>query len=174
MTHRQIMEALTGLLAAFFTAIISSTIVANALPTIMSELKGTQTDFAWVITAALLANAATTPIWGKLADLFNKKVLVQLSIVIFVAGSVMAGLSETIPLLLTARVIQGIAMGGLTALAHGHHRLHHPAARPRQSTPATWAPSWPWAPPAARCSAASSSTARWAGAGPSSSASRSP
>ena len=117
MSHRQIMEALTGLLAAFFTAILSSTIVANALPTIMSELKGTQTDFAWVTTAALLANAATTPIWGKLADLFNKKVLVQLSIVIFVAGSVMAGLSETIPLLLTARVIQGIAMGGLTALA---------------------------------------------------------
>ncbi|MET1155019.1 MFS transporter [Arthrobacter sp.] len=117
MTHRQIMEALTGLLAAFFTAILSSTIVANALPTIMSELKGTQTDFAWVITAALLANAATTPIWGKLADLFDKKVLVQLSIVIFVAGSVMAGLSATIPLLLTARVIQGIAMGGLTALA---------------------------------------------------------
>lgn len=117
MTHRQIMEALTGLLAAFFTAILSSTIVANALPTIMSDLNGTQTDFAWVITAALLANAATTPIWGKLADLFNKKILVQLSIVIFVAGSVMAGLSETIPLLLTARVIQGIAMGGLTALA---------------------------------------------------------
>ncbi|WP_459309783.1 MFS transporter [Pseudarthrobacter sp. MDT1-22] len=117
MTHRQIMEALTGLLAAFFTAILSSTIVANALPTIMSDLHGTQTDFAWVITAALLANAVTTPIWGKLSDLFNKKLLVQLSIVIFVAGSVMAGLSETIPLLLTARVIQGAAMGGLTALA---------------------------------------------------------
>lgn len=117
MSHRQIMEALTGLLAAFFTAILSSTIVANALPTIMSELKGTQTDFAWVITAALLANAATTPIWGKLADLFDKKLLVQLSIVVFVAGSVMAGLSETIPLLLTSRVIQGVAMGGLTALA---------------------------------------------------------
>lgn len=117
MTHRQIMEALTGLLAAFFTAILSSTIVANALPTIMSDLHGTQTDFAWVITASLLANAATTPIWGKLADLFDKKLLVQLSIVIFVAGSVMAGLSQSIPFLLTARVIQGIALGGLTALA---------------------------------------------------------
>lgn len=117
MTHRQIMEALTGLLAAFFTAILSSTIVANALPTIMSDLHGTQTDFAWVITAALLANAATTPIWGKLADLFDKKLLVQLSIVVFVAGSVMAGFSQSIPFLLTARVIQGIAMGGLTALA---------------------------------------------------------
>ncbi len=117
MNHRQILEALTGLLAALFTAILSSTIVANALPTIMSELHGSQTDFAWVITAALLANAATTPIWGKLSDLFDKKLLVQLSIVIFVAGSVLAGLSETIPLLLTARVIQGVAMGGLTALA---------------------------------------------------------
>ncbi|MCG2624554.1 MFS transporter [Arthrobacter sp. I2-34] len=117
MTHRQILEALTGLLAALFTAILSSTIVANALPTIMSELKGTQTDFAWVITAALLANAVTTPIWGKLADLFNKKVLVQLSIVIFVAGSVAAGLAQNIPVLLGARVVQGIAMGGLTALA---------------------------------------------------------
>ncbi|HEY8295192.1 MAG TPA: MDR family MFS transporter, partial [Micrococcaceae bacterium] len=117
MSHKQILEALTGLLAALFTAILSSTIVANALPTIMSELHGTQTDFAWVITASLLANAATTPIWGKLSDLFDKKLLVQLSIVIFVAGSVMAGLSDTIPLLLTARVIQGVAMGGLTALA---------------------------------------------------------
>lgn len=117
MSHKQILEALTGLLAAFFTAILSSTIVANALPTIMSDLKGTQTDFAWVITAALLANAVTTPIWGKLADLFNKKLLTQLNIVIFVAGSVLAGFSQNIPWLLSARVIQGIGMGGLTALA---------------------------------------------------------
>ncbi|MUK01283.1 MFS transporter [Vibrio cholerae] len=117
MTHKQILQALTGLLAGLFTAILSSTIVANALPTIMSDLNGSQTDFAWVITAALLANAATTPIWGKFADLFDKKVLVQVSIVIFVAGSVLAGFAQTIPLLLTARVIQGVAMGGLTALA---------------------------------------------------------
>ncbi|WP_334685847.1 MFS transporter [Arthrobacter sp. CAN_A2] len=117
MSHKQILQALTGLLAGLFTAILSSTIVANALPTIMSDLNGSQTDFAWVITAALLANAATTPIWGKFADLFDKKVLVQLSIVIFVAGSVLAGFAQTIPLLLTARVIQGVAMGGLTALA---------------------------------------------------------
>ncbi|MHA7210934.1 MDR family MFS transporter [Arthrobacter sp. MDT1-65] len=117
MNHKQILQALTGLLAGLFTAILSSTIVANALPTIMSDLNGSQTDFAWVITAALLANAATTPIWGKFADLFDKKILVQASIVIFVAGSVLAGFAQTIPLLLTARVIQGVAMGGLTALA---------------------------------------------------------
>ncbi len=166
------MEALTGLLAAFFTAILSSTIVANALPTIMSELKGTQTDFAWVITAALLANAATTPIWGKLADLFNKKVLVQLSIVIFVAGSVMAGLSETIPLLLTARVIQGIAMGGLTALAQAIIGSMIPP-RDRGKYSGYMGGVMAVGTAGGRCSAASSSTARSAGAGPSSSASRS-
>ncbi len=117
MSKAQILQALTGLLAALFTAILSSTIVANALPTIMADLNGSQTDFAWTITAALLANAATTPIWGKFADLFDKKLLVQLSIVIFVAGSVLAGFAQNIPVLLTARVIQGIAIGGLTALA---------------------------------------------------------
>ena len=116
MSSRQVLQALTGLFAALFTAILSSTIVANALPAIISDLKGSQTDFAWVITAALLAGAVTTPIWGKLADLFDKKLLVQLSIVVFVAGSVLAGLAQNIPVLLTGRVIQGIAMGGLTAV----------------------------------------------------------
>lgn len=117
MTHRQILEALTGLLAAFFTAILSSTIVSNALPTIMSDLKGNQTDFAWVITASLLASAVTVPIWGKLADLFDKKLLTQLNIIIFVIGSVVAGISQSIPEMIAARVVQGIGMGGLMALA---------------------------------------------------------
>ena len=116
MSHRQILQALTGLLAALFTAMLSTTIVANALPTIMADLHGTQTDFAWVVTAALLANAVSTPIWGKLADLFNKKLLVQLSIIVFVIGSVIAGLADSMPVLLSARVIQGLGMGGLTAL----------------------------------------------------------
>ncbi|EOM76744.1 major facilitator superfamily multidrug [Rhodococcus rhodnii LMG 5362] len=115
-THREILEALAGLLAALFTALLSTTIVANALPTIIADLDGSQTAYAWVITTALLANAASTPIWGKLADLFNKKLLVQLSIVIFVVGSMIAGLAHNVPLLLAARVIQGIGMGGLTAL----------------------------------------------------------
>lgn len=116
MTHRQILEALTGLLAALFTALLSTTIVATALPTIIGDLEGSQTAYAWVITTALLANAASTPIWGKLADLFNKKVLVQSAIIIFVLGSIMAGFSHNVPILLAARVVQGIGMGGLTAL----------------------------------------------------------
>ncbi|MCD2095683.1 MDR family MFS transporter [Rhodococcus rhodochrous] len=116
MTHREILVVLSGLLAALFTALLSSTIVSTALPTIIADLNGTQTQYAWVITTALLANAASTPIWGKFADLFNKKLLVQLGILVFVIGSVLAGIAHNVPVLLAARVIQGIGMGGLTAL----------------------------------------------------------
>ncbi|MDV7135970.1 MDR family MFS transporter [Williamsia muralis] len=116
MSHREILEAMIGLLAALFTALLSTTIVATALPTIIGDLKGSQTAYAWVITTALLANAASTPIWGKLADIFSKKMLVQSAIIIFVVGSIIAGLAHNVPILLAARVVQGIGMGGLSAL----------------------------------------------------------
>ncbi|MEV0245122.1 MDR family MFS transporter [Nocardia sp. NPDC050712] len=116
MSHREVLEAMTGLLAALFTALLSTTIVATALPTIIGDLEGSQTAYAWVITTALLANAASTPIWGKFADLFNKKLLVQTAIIIFVVGSVIAGFAHNVPVLLVARAIQGVGMGGLTAL----------------------------------------------------------
>jgi EmrB/QacA subfamily drug resistance transporter len=116
MTHRQILESMTGLLAALFTAMLSSTIVAVALPTIIGDLHGSQRQYTWVITAALLATTVSTPIWGKLADLFDKKLLVQVAIGIFVAGSVAAGFAHNVPFLLSMRVVQGLGMGGLTAL----------------------------------------------------------
>jgi EmrB/QacA subfamily drug resistance transporter len=116
MTHKQILEALTGLLAALFTALISATIVSNALPTIIGDLKGTQSQYTWVITASLLATTVSTPIWGKLSDQFSKKRLVQLSILVFVVGSMAAGLSQNVPQLIAFRVVQGLGMGGLTAL----------------------------------------------------------
>lgn len=115
LTHREILEVLFGLMAALFTAIISSTIVANALPTIIADLNGSQTQYTWVVTASLLAMTVTTPIWGKLSDLFSKKLLVQLSIIIFVIGSILAGISQNVPELIAMRAIQGIGMGGLTA-----------------------------------------------------------
>lgn len=117
MTHRQILEVLAGLMAGLFTALISSTIVSTALPTIIADLHGTQRQYTWVVVASLLALTVTTPIWGKLSDLFNKKLLVQLSIVIFVAGSIAAGLAHDVPFLIACRVVQGIGMGGLTALS---------------------------------------------------------
>lgn len=115
-SHREILQVMTGLLAALFTALISTTIVSTALPTIMADLNGTQRQYTWVITASLLAMTIATPIWGKLSDLFNKKALTQIAIVMFVAGSVIAGFSTSIGVLMTARVVQGVAMGGLMAL----------------------------------------------------------
>ncbi|MFE2266423.1 MFS transporter [Streptomyces griseosporeus] len=117
MTHRQIMEALSGLLLGMFAAILSSTIVSNALPEIITDLGGGQSAYTWVVTAALLAMTASTPLWGKLADLVSKKALVQIALVIYIAGSVVAGLAQNPGMLIGARVIQGLGAGGLTALA---------------------------------------------------------
>ncbi|MFD6323455.1 MDR family MFS transporter [Streptomyces sp. NPDC058442] len=117
MTHRQILEALSGLLLGMFAAILSSTIVSNALPQIITDLGGGQSAYTWVVTAALLSMTASTPLWGKLADLVSKKVLVQLALVIFLLGSVFAGMAQNSGMLIGARVVQGLGAGGLTALA---------------------------------------------------------
>ncbi|WP_371799427.1 DHA2 family efflux MFS transporter permease subunit [Streptomyces sp. NBC_01707] len=117
MTHRQIMEALTGLLLGMFVAILSSTVVSNALPEIISDLGGGQSAYTWVVTASLLAMTATTPLWGKLSDLFSKKLLVQIALIIYVTGSIVAGLSTSSGMLIACRVVQGIGVGGLSALA---------------------------------------------------------
>ncbi|AZM61357.1 MULTISPECIES: MDR family MFS transporter [unclassified Streptomyces] len=117
MTHRQIMEALSGLLLGMFAAILSSTIVTNALPEIVGDLGGGQSAYTWVVTASLLTMTASTPLWGKLADLFSKKVLVQIALCVFVAGSVVAGLAQNPGMLISARAIQGLGAGGLSALA---------------------------------------------------------
>jgi EmrB/QacA subfamily drug resistance transporter len=117
MTHRQIMEAISGLLLGMFVAILSSTIVTNALPHIISDLGGGQSAYTWVVTAALLSMTAATPLWGKLADLYSKKALVQIALVIYVLGSAAAGLSQNAGMLIACRVIQGIGVGGLSALA---------------------------------------------------------
>jgi EmrB/QacA subfamily drug resistance transporter len=114
---RHVLVALSGLLMALFVAILSSTIVSNALPRILADLGGTQAQYTWVVTASLLAMTASTPIWGKLADLFSKKLLVQLAIGLFVVGSMLCGLTTSTAELIGFRVIQGLGMGGLMALA---------------------------------------------------------
>ncbi|MFF3452539.1 MFS transporter [Streptomyces sp. NPDC002667] len=117
MTHRQIMEALSGLLLGMFVAILSSTIVTNALPRIIGDLGGGQSAYTWVVTASLLAMTATTPLWGKLSDLYSKKALVQIALIIYVLGSAAAGLSQNPGMLIACRVVQGVGVGGLSALA---------------------------------------------------------
>ncbi|MBF8188664.1 MFS transporter [Nonomuraea sp. K274] len=116
MSHRQIMEALSGLLLVLFVAMISATIVSVALPQIVGALKGTQSQYTWVVTASLLASTASTPIWGKLADLFSKKLLLQISIGIFMVSSLACGFAQDTAQLITFRAVQGLGMGALQVL----------------------------------------------------------
>ncbi|WP_188744028.1 MDR family MFS transporter [Agromyces bauzanensis] len=117
MTHREVLTALSGLLLGMFVSMLATTVVGTSLPVIISDLGGDQSAFTWVITATLLATTVSTPIWGKLADLFNRKLLLQLALVIFVAASAIAGLSQDPATLITMRVFQGIGAGGLAALS---------------------------------------------------------
>jgi EmrB/QacA subfamily drug resistance transporter len=117
MTHAQIMRALSGLLLGLFCAILSSTVVTNALPRIIGDIGGGQSAYTWVVTSSLLAVTASTPLWGKLADQFSKKILVQSALVVYVLGSLVAGLARNPATLIAARVIQGLGGGGLSALA---------------------------------------------------------
>ncbi|KRE22527.1 MDR family MFS transporter [Agromyces sp. Soil535] len=117
MTHREVLTALSGLLLGMFVSMLASTVVGTSLPLIISDLEGDQSAFTWVVTATLLATTVSTPIWGKLADLFNRKLLLQLALVIFVVASAVAGFSQDTGTLITMRVFQGIGAGGLAALS---------------------------------------------------------
>ncbi|WP_127472914.1 MDR family MFS transporter [Microbacterium sulfonylureivorans] len=115
--HRKVLQALSGLLLGMFVSMLASTVVSTSLPVIVHDLDGDQAAFTWVITATLLTTAISTPIWGKLADLFNRKLLIQLAIVIFVLATAAAGFSQNPGTLIAFRALQGIGAGGLAALS---------------------------------------------------------
>ena len=117
MTHREVMESLSGILLGMFVSVLATSVVSSSLPRIVSDLQGSQQSYTWVVTATLLTTTITTPIWGKLADLFNRKLLIQLALAISVLSSAAAGLSQTVTQLIGWRAVQGIGAGGLTALA---------------------------------------------------------
>ncbi|WP_296194839.1 MDR family MFS transporter [uncultured Microbacterium sp.] len=117
MTQRQVLEALSGLLLGMFVSMLASTVVSTSLPVIVHDLDGNQTAYTWVITATLLTTAISTPIWGKLADLVNRKLLFQLAIVIFVVASATAGFAQDPGMLIASRAVQGLGAGGLAALS---------------------------------------------------------
>lgn len=116
MTHREILSVMSGLLLAMFVAMLSSTIVTNALPRIVVDLDGGEAGYTWVVVATLLTMTASTPIWGKLADLVDKKLLVQVALVTFAAGSIAAGFAPNMGALIAARAVTGLGVGGMTAL----------------------------------------------------------
>ena len=114
---RRVLPALSGLLLGMFVSMLASTVVSTSLPVIIHDLSGDQSAFTWVVTATLLTTAISTPVWGKLADLFNRKLLFQLAIGIFVLATAAAGFSQDPSMLIAFRAVQGLGAGGLAALS---------------------------------------------------------
>ena len=110
--HRRILLIIGALMCGMFLAALDQTIVSTALPTIVGDLNG-GSHIAWVITAYLLASTVSTPLWGKLGDQYGRKIFFQASIVIFLVGSVLSGLSNSMIMLIAFRAVQGLGSGGL-------------------------------------------------------------
>ena len=111
-SHRSVMIILIALMLGMTLAALDQTIVATALPTIAADLGGLN-HLSWVVTSYLLTSTIATPLWGKLGDMYGRKRLFQVSIVIFLAGSALSGLSQTMGELIAFRALQGIGAGGL-------------------------------------------------------------
>ncbi|AWL38184.1 MFS transporter [Streptomyces sp. SM18] len=113
---RSVLVAIGALLLGMLLAALDQTIVSTALPTIVSDLGGLD-HLSWVVTAYLLAATAATPLWGKLGDQYGRKKLFQTAIVIFLVGSALCGLAQSMPQLIGFRALQGLGGGGLMVLS---------------------------------------------------------
>ena len=114
--RREILVVLPGLLLAIMLAMLDQLIVGTALPRIVGSLGGVA-HLSWVVTAYVLASTISTPLYGKLGDMYGRKKLFMAAIVVFLAGSALAGLSQTMDQLIAFRAIQGLGAGGLMVSA---------------------------------------------------------
>ena len=115
-SHRQIIVILFGVMAGMLLFALDQGIVGTALPRIVSELGGLD-KLSWVVTAYLLTSTASTPLWGKISDLYGRRLIFQVAIGIFLLGSALAGLSQNMGQLIAFRALQGVGGGGLFAIA---------------------------------------------------------
>ena len=114
-SHSQILGIFVGLMAGLFLAALDQTIVATALPTIVGELSGLD-YYSWVVTAYLLSSTVCTPLYGKVSDIYGRRVTYQAAILIFLLGSLLAGISPGMLTLVVSRGVQGLGAGGVRAL----------------------------------------------------------
>jgi EmrB/QacA subfamily drug resistance transporter len=114
--HRDVLIVFSGLMLGMLLAALDQTIVATALPTIAGDLGGLN-HLSWVVTAYLLTSTAATPLYGKVSDLYGRRLVFQVAIVIFLAGSALSGASQNLGQLVAFRAVQGLGGGGLMAIA---------------------------------------------------------
>src|SRR5207237_7302944 len=107
LSRRRILLIIGALMLGMLLAALDQTIVSTALPTIVGDLKG-GSHIAWVITAYLLATTVSTPLWGKLGDQYGRQVFFQAAIVIFVAASILSGISTSMVMLLSFRAVRRV------------------------------------------------------------------
>jgi EmrB/QacA subfamily drug resistance transporter len=112
LTGRALVPVFGALMLGMFLAALDQTIVSTALPTIVGDLGGLD-HLSWVVTSYLLASTASTPLYGKLGDMYGRKPVFLAAILIFLAGSLLSGLSQTMAQLIGFRAIQGVGAGGL-------------------------------------------------------------
>lgn len=115
-SHREILGILSGILLGMMLAALDQSIVTTALPAIAGELGGFD-RLSWVVAGYLLTSTASTPIYGKLSDLYGRRSMLEIAITLFVAASVLCGLAQTMPELIAARTLQGLGGGGLISMA---------------------------------------------------------
>ena len=114
-THKEIMVILGGLMTGLLLAALDQTIVSTALKSIVEDFNGLN-HYTWVVTAYLLTSTASTPLYGKISDIYGRRVVFQFAIVTFLIGSFLAGASQDMTQLIATRALQGLGAGGLMAL----------------------------------------------------------
>ncbi len=114
-THKEIMIILGGLMTGMLLAALDQTIVSTALKNIVEEFDGLN-HYTWVVTAYLLTSTASTPLYGKISDIYGRRIVFQFAIVTFLIGSLLAGAAQNMEQLIATRALQGLGAGGLMAL----------------------------------------------------------
>ena len=115
LTHKEIMIVLSGLMTGMLLAALDQTIVSTALKNIVEDFDGLN-HYTWVVTAYLLTSTASTPLYGKISDLYGRRPVFQFAIITFLIGSLLAGASQNMTQLIFTRALQGVGAGGLMAL----------------------------------------------------------
>jgi len=115
LTHKEIMIVLSGLMTGMLLAALDQTIVSTALKNIVEDFNGLN-HYTWVVTAYLLTSTASTPLYGKISDLYGRRPVFQFAIITFLIGSFLAGASQNMTQLIFTRALQGLGAGGLMAL----------------------------------------------------------